>query len=216
MENFVLATAGAVGAAVVQEAVSIGVSLVLGKRKEKAPERHYLERLRKAVKEVEFMLERTAKLPITEVSLLRDRTELKGDFIEAAALLSRRHKRRQSPQGKTEISQVVTHSSSPHRWCPAVSSISSFITMTKDDELCLSCDDIERFEHMAYSAQNILRRVESACSHSGATCSFHALLLGVFFMSGKLSSTEQCKRSKKDFFMCGRHALKKNAAWRHW
>lgn len=56
-----LATAGAVGAAVVQEAVSIGVSLVLGKRKEKAPERHYLERLRKAVKEVEFMLERTAR-----------------------------------------------------------------------------------------------------------------------------------------------------------
>lgn len=51
-----LATAGAVGAAVVQEAVSIGVSLVLGKRKEKAPQRHYLERLRKAVKEVEFML----------------------------------------------------------------------------------------------------------------------------------------------------------------
>ncbi|CAN6273096.1 unnamed protein product [Urochloa humidicola] len=36
--------------------------------------------------------------------------------------------------------------------------------MTKDDELVLSYDDIERFEQFADSAQNILRRVESGCS----------------------------------------------------
>ncbi|CAN6244739.1 unnamed protein product [Urochloa humidicola] len=104
MENFLVAAAGAVGAAVIQEAASRGVSWVLGKRKEEASQGQYLERLRKAVHEVEFMLERTAKMPITEVSLLRGRFELKHDFFKAACLLSRRRKKRQSPQGQPEIS----------------------------------------------------------------------------------------------------------------
>ncbi|CAO2046209.1 unnamed protein product [Urochloa humidicola] len=112
MENFLVAAAGAVGAAIVQEAASRGASWVLGKRKGKASQGQYLERLRKAVHEVEFMLERTAKMPITEVSLLRDRFELKQDFIKAACLLRRRRKKRQSPQGQPEILQAVTHSTS--------------------------------------------------------------------------------------------------------
>jgi hypothetical protein len=170
MAGYIAAVAETVAAAVVQEVVSRTVSVVLGKRKDKASQGQYMERLTKAVHEVEFVLERTGKMPITEVSLLRDRIELKRDFIEAAALVfsSRRHEKRQPPQGQPEISQsVVTHSSSPHGWCHAMFSVSSFIGMmtTKEDELlCLNCDDVERFEQFADSARNILRRVESGCS----------------------------------------------------
>ncbi|RLM57817.1 hypothetical protein C2845_PM18G06000 [Panicum miliaceum] len=84
MAGFMAVAAQMVGAAVVQEAVSRTISFTLGKRKEKLSQGQYLERLRKAVREVEFVLERTTKLPITEISLLRDRMELKRDFIEAA------------------------------------------------------------------------------------------------------------------------------------
>ncbi|CAN6181083.1 unnamed protein product [Urochloa humidicola] len=160
MENLLVAVAGAVGAAVVQEAVSRGVSVVLGKRKEKASQGQYLERLLKAVKEVESVMERTAKMPITDVSLLRDRFELKRDFIEAAVLLDRRRKR-QAPQGQQEISQAVVIGSSASQ--PSVLSVSSVIGMTKDDELCLGCDDVDRFVQFADSARNLLRCVESGC-----------------------------------------------------
>ncbi|CAN6170748.1 unnamed protein product [Urochloa humidicola] len=95
MDEFLVVAAGVVGAAVVQEAVSRSVSMVLGKRKEKTSQGQYVDRLRMTVKEVEFVMERTAKMPITEVSLLRDMFELKRDFIEAACLLSSRHKKRQ-------------------------------------------------------------------------------------------------------------------------
>ncbi|CAO2039262.1 unnamed protein product [Urochloa humidicola] len=81
MENFLVAAAGAVGAAIVQEAASRGASWVLGKRKAKASQGQYLERLR---------------------------FELKHDFIKAACLLSRRRNKRRSPQGQPqpEISQA--------------------------------------------------------------------------------------------------------------
>ncbi|OEL33439.1 hypothetical protein BAE44_0005541 [Dichanthelium oligosanthes] len=36
--------------------------------------------------------------------------------------------------------------------------------MSSKDELCLSCDDVERFEQFADSARDILRDVESGCS----------------------------------------------------
>ncbi|KAF8713976.1 hypothetical protein HU200_027964 [Digitaria exilis] len=100
MAGFIAVVAEMVGAAVVQEAVSGAISLVLGKRKEKASQVEYLERLRKAVNVVEFVLERTAKLPITEVSLLREKIELKREFSDTAAslLTSRRKKRLDTSQ----------------------------------------------------------------------------------------------------------------------
>nr|CAB3455596.1 unnamed protein product [Digitaria exilis] len=151
-----------VGAAVVQEAVSGAISLVLGKRKEKVSQGEYLERLRKAVNVVEFVLERTAKIPITEVSLLREKIELKREFSDtAASLLTSSRKKR------LDTSQVVALSSSPHGLLPtssrAMFSVSSSIATTKD-ELWLSCDDIDRFERLAVSAQSIPTRVESGCS----------------------------------------------------
>ncbi|CAL5077045.1 unnamed protein product [Urochloa decumbens] len=98
MEDFMAAAAQVVGGAVLQEIVSRGASLVLGKRKDKASQGQYQERLKKAVHEVEFVLERTAKLPITEVSLLRGRIELKRDFIQAGWLLLNKNKKSKTPQ----------------------------------------------------------------------------------------------------------------------
>nr|TKW30262.1 hypothetical protein SEVIR_2G024000v2 [Setaria viridis] len=166
MEDFMAVAAQVVGGAVLQEMVSRGASLVLGKRKDKASQGHYLERLRKAIHEVEFVLERTAKLPITEVSLLRDRIELKRDFIQAASLLNRNKKRQ--AQGQQEISQAATSSSSSQEGLVTPTSMfcfSSFISSSMiKDELWLTCDDVERFEQFADSARSILTKVESGCS----------------------------------------------------
>ncbi|CAL5077059.1 unnamed protein product [Urochloa decumbens] len=168
MAGFITVVAEMVGAALVQEVVNRTVSSVLGKRKEKASQGQYLERLKKAVNEVEFVLERTEKMPITEVSLLRDRIELKRDFIDAAALLVRQTKR-QAPQDHQDISQAeaaVTGSSSSQPWVtrPAMFPVSSFISMMTKDDLRLSCDDVDRFEQFADSARKIQRDVESGCS----------------------------------------------------
>ncbi|KAF8713975.1 hypothetical protein HU200_027963 [Digitaria exilis] len=163
MSDLVVAAGQMVAGAVVQEFVSRAVSLVLGKRKDKASQGEYLDRLQKAVHEVEFMQERTAKLAITEISLLRQKIELKRQFMEAAAcLLTSRRKKRQQ-----ETSQVVALSPTPHGLLPTSSGamfpVSSFIATAKD-ELRLSCDDVERFERLAVSARSILTDVQSGCS----------------------------------------------------
>nr|CAB3451816.1 unnamed protein product [Digitaria exilis] len=80
MSDFIVA---AVGGAILQDIVSRTISFALGKRKEWASHGEYLQRVRKAVQEVEFMLERTAKLPITDVSLLRQKIELKRGRVSA-------------------------------------------------------------------------------------------------------------------------------------
>lgn len=163
MDEFMAVAAQVLGGAVLQEMVSRGASLVLGKRKDKASQGHYQERLRKAVHEVEFVLERTAKLPITEVSLLRDRIELKRDFFQAASLLSRTKKRQATRSSDPPCSsQGLLASPPPASMFP----VSSFMAMNKqDDELwLLTCDDVERFEQFADSARSILTHVESGCS----------------------------------------------------
>ncbi|KAG2639661.1 hypothetical protein PVAP13_2KG023900 [Panicum virgatum] len=82
-----------VGSAVIQEAVSRVSSFVLGKREDKEPKGRIIERLEMALAELEFALERSVKLPITDISLL--------------------HRRK------------------------------------KDESLCLSCSDVQRFEWFA-------------------------------------------------------------------
>jgi hypothetical protein len=59
-----------VGSADVQEAVGRISSFKLGKRKDKASEGHSIERLEMALSELGFSLEKSVKLPITDVSLL--------------------------------------------------------------------------------------------------------------------------------------------------
>lgn len=86
--------AGIVATAVVQEVVSRGFSYVLGKRKERASMGmgDALEKLELAHSQLEFVLERSSKLPITNVSLLRRRMMIKHVYHECDVLLrSKRH-----------------------------------------------------------------------------------------------------------------------------
>ncbi|CAM0145198.1 unnamed protein product [Urochloa decumbens] len=88
-----------VGSAVVQEAVSRVSSFVLGKRKDKASEGHNIERLEMALSELEFALERSVKLPITDVSLICRRKVLKHAYAEGRNLLNK-HKRPLQQEGQ--------------------------------------------------------------------------------------------------------------------
>ncbi|WVZ73652.1 LOW QUALITY PROTEIN: hypothetical protein U9M48_021937 [Paspalum notatum var. saurae] len=132
-----------VGSAVIQEAVSRGVSFMLGKRK-KASQGHMIERL-------EFALERSAKLPITDISLIHRRKMVKCAYIEAAELLD---KHKQPPmQGQEEITQGLKHKR-PWIFRPKNFSFSSSAS--------LKMGDVQRLEYDC--AGKFVRDVESSCS----------------------------------------------------
>nr|CAB3455592.1 unnamed protein product [Digitaria exilis] len=95
-----------VGSAIVQEGMSRAVSLMLGKHFEKTSRGHSAERLEMALSELEFALERTAKLPITEATLLRRRKVLKHGYIEGMDLLNK-HKL----QGNQELRHGIARAS---------------------------------------------------------------------------------------------------------
>ncbi|KAL6897234.1 hypothetical protein ACP4OV_006930 [Aristida adscensionis] len=78
-----------VGSAVVQEAMSRVSSFVWCKRQEKANQQQSIERLEMAISELEMALERSAKLPITDVSLLRRRKVFEQAYMEGADLLNK-------------------------------------------------------------------------------------------------------------------------------
>jgi hypothetical protein len=92
--------------ALVQETVSRGVSLALGRREEKASQGHLTERLEMAVSELEFALERAMELPIRHLSLLQRRKMIKHAYFEAMELLDK-HKQQAMPPGQEELPQVV-------------------------------------------------------------------------------------------------------------
>ncbi|RCV09337.1 hypothetical protein SETIT_2G019400v2 [Setaria italica] len=141
-----------VGSAVVQEAEGRISSFVFGKRKGKASEGHSLERLDMALSELEFALERSAKLPITDVSLLCRRKVLKHAYVEGRNLLNK-HKGRLQQEGQ-EIGRV----------CRGLNLSLSLIGLKKDESPCLSCSDVKRFEWFADCASKFVRDMESGCS----------------------------------------------------
>ncbi|KAF0926098.1 hypothetical protein E2562_021812 [Oryza meyeriana var. granulata] len=73
-----------VASVVVQEAVGGAVSYLSSNREEKASERHNLEKLEMAHAQLEHALERSAKLPITDVSFLRQRRMFKRAYEECS------------------------------------------------------------------------------------------------------------------------------------
>ncbi|RLN35470.1 hypothetical protein C2845_PM03G19220 [Panicum miliaceum] len=97
--------------AFVEETVSRAVSFVLGKHEKKESESHSLERLEKALSELQFSLERTANLTITDISLLQRRKVLKLAYINGADLLDKH--RRQALQKDQDIRQGVKRK----QWC---------------------------------------------------------------------------------------------------
>lgn len=142
-----------VGSAIIQEAVSRVSSILFGKREDKDSETHIIERLKMALSELEFALEISAKLPITDVSLLRRRKVFKHAYVEATYLLNK-HKPRSEQEG-----QEIEHISHGRRSLY----FSSLIRLNKDESSSLSCSDVQRFEWLADCASKFVRDVESSC-----------------------------------------------------
>ncbi|CAN6181068.1 unnamed protein product [Urochloa humidicola] len=140
-----------VGSAIVQEGMSRAVSFMLGKHLEKASEGHSTERLEMALSELEFALERTAKPPITETSLLHHMKVLKRGYVEGMDLLNK-HKM----HGHQEHRQGVKRK----RWIIC----SKNLSVSPSSLGGFNMDDVRRFEWFADCAGKFVRDVESGCS----------------------------------------------------
>jgi hypothetical protein len=75
--------------AIVEEAVSRGVSFVLSKREEKASQGRIMEKLEMADNQMEHALERSHELPIRYISLLQHRKMIKRAYVQAMELLNK-------------------------------------------------------------------------------------------------------------------------------
>ncbi|CAL5089831.1 unnamed protein product [Urochloa decumbens] len=140
--------------AVVQEAVTRVSSLVFSKCRDMAPEAHTIERVEMALAELEFALERSAKLPITDVSLLNRRKVFKGAYIEGVDLLNKYRRLAMQAQEET-CSQVVKRK----RWITRakVLLIATSVGLNKQG-------DVRRLEWFADRARRFLRDLECGCS----------------------------------------------------
>ena len=130
---------GVVASAVAQEGVSGVSSYISNKLEEKASAGHGIERLEMALSQLEFALERTGKLPITYISLLRRRKAMKQAYNEGISLLNKH---------KHGIGQEVTRSSFPflERIIRRArnSSMSSLLGLSKEEYLNSSV--VRRYE----------------------------------------------------------------------
>ncbi|CAN6300989.1 unnamed protein product [Urochloa humidicola] len=104
-----------VASALAQEGVSRASSYISAKLEDTASGAHNLARLEMALSRLEFALERTAKMPITHVSLLRRVKMLKSAHAEGTALLNK-HKppARQSQEARAVCRTFPIRMS--HRW----------------------------------------------------------------------------------------------------
>ncbi|KAL6880276.1 hypothetical protein ACP4OV_011841 [Aristida adscensionis] len=145
-----------VASALVQEGVS-GVSSYISRMfNEKATTSHMLARLEMALSQLEFSLERTRKMPITYVSLLRRRKVLKCAYFEGMDLLNT-HKL-QSEEAQKETGKLVT--GFPFLGWVTVNaklSISSLVGLNKD---YLTSSAVQIFEWYADCATKFIADVE--------------------------------------------------------
>ncbi|KAM0875019.1 hypothetical protein ACQ4PT_037057 [Festuca glaucescens] len=145
-----------VASALVQEGVSGVLSLAVSNREDKASQGHLMKRLEMAQSELEFALERSSKMPITDVSLLQRRMMLKCAFKECTIVLNK-HKL----LGDEEVEQrAVGVSSSLLSW-KIMRAVQSFSSPKKDQ---LTRFEVERFEWSVEKAHGFVRDVESGCS----------------------------------------------------
>ncbi|KAM0899413.1 hypothetical protein ACQ4PT_021286 [Festuca glaucescens] len=146
-----------VGSAVVQEVVSGAFSLMRNNHEEMASQSHLVERLKWAHLELEFALERTQRMPMIEVSLLKMRMMIKKAFEESRDLLYKQQTLRVNLEGGTE--QGVTLAPSlPNRIMHAVKPFFG----TEKGSISGSC--VRRFEMFAQKTDKFVRDVESGCS----------------------------------------------------
>ncbi|CAL5078078.1 unnamed protein product [Urochloa decumbens] len=153
-----------VASALAQEGVSRVSSYISTKLDDKASRAHNIARLEMALSRLEFVLERTGKMPITYVSLLRRRKMFVRAYIEGTDLLNK-HKLGVL-EGHQETGQVVVQSS-PYSYlqrfarCAANFSISSLVGLNKEH---LSSSVVQMFEWHAACADKFVADVESCCS----------------------------------------------------
>ncbi|CAD6221539.1 unnamed protein product [Miscanthus lutarioriparius] len=150
-----------VGSVLVQECLSKAISFVLGRREEKVSQGVNAERLEMAVSQLEFALERTAKLPVMELSLLHRRKMIKRAYLEGTELLNKHKQLQELQEGQQEeVAQAQGANLKRSRWVTILAknnlSISSFAG--------LKTDDVRRFEWFADHAGKFVRDVESGCS----------------------------------------------------
>ncbi|CAM0145197.1 unnamed protein product [Urochloa decumbens] len=150
---------GILGSAVVQEAISIVSSVIFKKHEEKASRKRSIEKLEMAHTELELAIERSSKLPITDVSLLRRRKILKRAFIECGDVL---HRCKLQAQEEDEEIKREVNSCFPKRIARATKSSIAYFFTTGIDEL--SSSDVGRFGWLADCASKFVRDVESGCS----------------------------------------------------
>ncbi|GJN10406.1 hypothetical protein PR202_ga28496 [Eleusine coracana subsp. coracana] len=149
-----------VRSAFVQDAVSRVSTYIFSKCEEKASTGGDIERLEMAHSELELALERTGKLPITDVSLLRRRKILKRAFEECSDVLHKCKILVQEDEG-VEQGRTVMHSF-PQRIAHATKSSIAYLFATGKNTMC--CSHVGRFEWLADCAGKFVRDVESGCS----------------------------------------------------
>ncbi|KAL6647140.1 hypothetical protein ACP70R_014577 [Stipagrostis hirtigluma subsp. patula] len=181
--------AGVLGSAVVQEAISRVASIIFRQREEKASREHNIERLEMAHTELELAIERSSKLPITEVSLLRRRKFLKRAYEECSDVLNG-CKQQGQKDDEADREPMLTHSSFTKRISHATKSSIAHLFTTEKDDICYS--KVRRLEWFADCASKFLRDVEFGCSFRHHT--FHNPLLRQL-LEGKTLRYEKVQES---------------------
>ncbi|CAL4930877.1 unnamed protein product [Urochloa decumbens] len=144
-----------VASALAQEGVSRASSYLSAKLEDTASVTHNLARLEMALSRLEFALERTARMPITHVSLLRRVKMLKSAHAEGTALLNK-HKLGQEARAVTRRYPFL-------EWIDRARNfpISSLLGIIKDH--CLSSTAVQTFEWYADCAEQFVADVETGC-----------------------------------------------------
>ncbi|CAD6221479.1 unnamed protein product [Miscanthus lutarioriparius] len=147
----------ALPSAIIEEGVSKVFSYISTKVEDKASRADTIARLEIALARLDIALEKTGRIPITYVSLLRSRKDINGVYMEGTELLNK-HK---MPQDEND-GHVVVRSSSYLQWIAdraANFSISSLVGLGKE-KLSSSVEKIERY---ADWAEKFVAEVESGC-----------------------------------------------------
>ncbi|CAN6312855.1 unnamed protein product [Urochloa humidicola] len=149
-----------VASALAQEGVSRASSYISANLEDTASGAHNLARLEMALSRLEFALERTARMPITHVSLLRRVKMLKSAHAEGTALLN---KHKPSPRQGQHEARAVTRSYPFLEWIGRRARnlpISSLLGFNKDH---LSSASVQTFEWYADCAEKFVEDVETGC-----------------------------------------------------
>jgi len=174
-------------------------SFISTKLNDRASRARIVGRLEWALYRLELALEKTARMPITCVSLLRCRKMLKSAYMEGADLLSK-HKQQVLEEGHEEAGQLVTSPSYLERIIATAAefSIVSSLASGLNKRQCLSSSVVQKFEWYADCADKFVADVESACPLQRVTFFRYPFVRQL--LEGKCLSYERVKGSQRLWF----------------